>query len=199
VSMPDQFKKNLNRYLSYVIGRLSSITRYSTRKYIIRQTVMEHIGAVAFISMVLSEYLNNHGVRNDSGKVIKLALIHDVSEVISGDLPHDSKYDYGEVSRGLRKQLGSLEKITMKYALAKLKDKKTSDRIYSLFEEYNARNTVESKIVKLADLYDVILYTQQEMSLGNKSLHGEYTNTKRNFNSLMKEVCGNSKAARISA
>jgi putative hydrolase of HD superfamily len=197
--MQDQLNKNVNRYLSYVIGRLSSITRYSTRKFIIRQTVMEHIGDVAFISMVLSEYLNNHGVRNDSGRVIKLALIHDVPEAISGDLPHDSKYDYGEVSRGLRKQLEGLEKITMNYALAKLNDKKTASAVYSLFEEYNARKTIESKIVKLADLYDVILYTQQEMSMGNKSLHTEYRNTKREFNALMKSVCGESKAARAPA
>ena len=194
--MVDQLNKNVNRYLSYVIGRLSSITRYSTRKFIIRQTVMEHIGDVAFISMVLSEYLNNHGVRNDSGRVIKLALIHDVPEAISGDLPHDSKYDYGEVSRGLREQLEGLEKITMNYALAKLNDKKTSSKIYSLFEEYNARKTIESKIVKRADLYDVILYTQQEMSMGNKSLHNEYKNTKREFDSLMKSVCSKSRAAK---
>src|SRR5271157_4787979 len=135
--MQDQFDKNLYKYLSYVIGRLSSITRYSTMKFISRQTVMEHIGSVAFISMVLSEYFNNHGIRNDPAKVVELALIHDVSEVISGDLPHDSKYDYGEVSKGLRKQLGDLEKITMEYALSKLKDKKTEKKIYSLFEEYD--------------------------------------------------------------
>jgi 5'-deoxynucleotidase len=197
--MSDQLNKNVYRYLSYVIGRLSSITRYSTRKFIIRQTVMEHIGDTAFISMVISEYLNNHGVRNDSGKVIKLALIHDAPEVISGDLPHDSKYDYGEVSKGLREKLGSLEEITMKYALSKLKDKKTSGMIYSLFEEYNARKTIESKIVKLADFYDVILYMHQEMNLGNKSMLSEYRSTKRSFDSLMKDVCSNSRVARAPA
>lgn len=188
--MSDSLNKNVNKYLSYVIGRLSSITRYSTRKFIIRQTVMEHIGDVAFISMVLSEYLNNNGILNDSGKVIKLALIHDVPEAISGDLPHDSKYDYGEVSKGLREKLVELEKITMNYTLAKLNDKKTSGRIYSLFEEYNERKTVESKIVKLADLYDVILYTDQELRMGNRSLLGEYKSTKREFNALMRSVCG---------
>ena len=197
--MQDQFDKDLYKYVSYVISRLSSITRYSTRKYIIRQTVLEHIGAVAFISMVLSEYLNNHGVRNNSGRVIELALIHDVPEMISGDLPHDSKYDYGEVSRGLREQLASLEKITMRYTLAKLNDKKTSKTIYSLFEEYNARKTIESKIVKLADLYDVILYTHQEMSLGNRSLLNEYKSTKREVDLLMKGIRRNSKASKESA
>jgi 5'-deoxynucleotidase YfbR-like HD superfamily hydrolase len=149
---------------------------------------MEHIGAVAFISMVLSEYLNNHGIKNDTGKVIELALIHDVPEVISGDLPHDSKYDYGEVSRGLRKQLEGLEKITMEYALAKLKDKKTEVVMYSLFKEYNERTTIESKIVKLADFYDVMLYTRQEVSMGNTLLTKEYKSTKRELSTLMKSL-----------
>jgi 5'-deoxynucleotidase YfbR-like HD superfamily hydrolase len=186
--MTDESDRNLYNYLSYVIGRLSSITRYSTRRYIVRQTVMEHIGAVAFISMVLSEYLNNHGIKNDTGKVIELALIHDVPEVISGDLPHDSKYDYGEVSRGLRKQLEGLEKITMEYALAKLKDKKTEVVMYSLFKEYNERTTIESKIVKLADFYDVMLYTRQEVSMGNTLLTKEYKSTKRELSTLMKSL-----------
>ncbi len=196
VKMADLLSNDVYEYLSYVIGRLSSITRYSTRKFIIRQTVMEHIGDVAFISMVLSEYLNNQGVKNDSGKVLKLALIHDVPEAISGDLPHDSKYDYGKVSDGLRKQLIALERVTMNYSLSKLNDKKTSRSIYTLFEEYTARNTVESKIVKLADLYDVMLYTRQEMNMGNMSLLNEYNGTKREFKTLLKSVCGNSKVAK---
>jgi 5'-deoxynucleotidase len=194
--MPDQFNKNLYSYLSYVIGRLSSITRYSTRRFIVGQTVMEHIGSVGFISMVLSEYLNNHGVRNDPGKVIALALIHDVPEVISGDLPHDTKYDYGEVSKGLRRQLHDLEQMTMKYALAKLKDGKTSEKIYSLFEEYNERKSVESRIVKIADLYDVILYTQREMSMGNKAMIGEYKSTLRELSPLIKGLRGRARPSR---
>jgi putative hydrolase of HD superfamily len=194
--MSDLLSNDVYKYLSYVIGRLSSITRYSTRKFIIHQTVMEHIGDVAFISMMLSEYLNNHGVPNESGRVLKLALIHDVPEAISGDLPHDSKYDYGEVSKGLRKQLIELEKVTMDFSLSKLNDKKMSKVVYALFEEYTARNTIESKIVKLADLYDVILYTKQEMNMGNMSLLHEYEGTRREFNELVKSVLGSSKAAR---
>lgn len=192
--MPDLLNKNVYGYLSYITGRLSSISRYSTTKSITRQSVMEHIGNVAFISLVLSEYFNAHGMKNDTGKAVKLALIHDVSEVISGDLPHDSKYNYGKISEGLRKQLGSLEEITMDYALGKLKDKKLSSALYSLFAEYNERRTIESKIVKLADLYDVALYTHQEMDLGNKSLRREHAYATRRFKSLLKEIAeGNTK------
>ncbi len=186
--MADPINKNVYDYLSYVLSRLSSITRYSTRKFIIRQSVMEHIGDVALITLVLSEYLNSHGVRNDTSKAIKLALIHDVPEVISGDLPHDSKYNYGEVSEGLRRQLDSLERLTMDHALSKLKDRKMSASVYALFNEYNERSTIESKIVKLADFYDVILYTRQEMSLGNKSMQREYKNARQRFGALMKEI-----------
>jgi 5'-deoxynucleotidase YfbR-like HD superfamily hydrolase len=176
-------------YLSYVTGRLSSIARYSTEKSITRQSVMEHIGNVAFITLVLSEYLNERGIRNDSDKAVKLALMHDVSEIISGDLPHDSKYGYGKISEGLRKQLGSLEEITMQYALGKLKDDGLSRMLYSLFEEYNKRKTIESKIVKIADLYDVVLYTHQEMSLGNRSMVGTHRFALRNLKSLLNEIC----------
>lgn len=186
--MPDLLNKNVYEYLSYVTGRLSSITRYSTTKSITRQSVMEHIGNVAFISLVLSEYFNEHGMRNDAGKAVKLALIHDVSETISGDMPHDSKYSYGKISEGLRKQLGNLEEITMDYSLGKLKDKRMSDALYSLFEEYNDRESIESKIVKLADFYDVALYTHQEIRLGNKSMHREHAYAMRRFDSLLREI-----------
>ena len=186
--MPDLLDKNVYEYLSYVTGRLSSIVRYSTVKSITRQSVMEHIGSVAFISLVLSEYFNRHGMKNDTGKVVKLALMHDVSETISGDLPHDSKYSYGKISEGLRKQLGDLEEVTMDYSLRKLKDKRMSNALYALFAEYNERKTIESKIVKLADFYDVSLYTHQEMRLGNKSVHKEHAYAKHRFDKLLKEL-----------
>ena len=191
--MPNLLNKNVYEYLSYVTGRLSSITRYSTIKSITHQSVMEHIGNVAFISLVLSEYFNERGMKNDTGKVVKLALIHDVSETISGDLPHDSKYSYGKISDGLRKQLGSLEEITMDYALGKLKDKKLASALYALFTEYNERETIESRIVKLADFYDVALYTHQEIRLGNKSMHREHSYAMHRFESLLKNITGGDK------
>ncbi len=194
--MPDLLDKNVYEYLSYVTGRLSSIVRYSTVKSITRQSVMEHIGSVAFISLVLSEYFNRHGMENDTGKVVRLALIHDVSETISGDLPHDSKYSYGKISEGLRKHLGDLEEVTMAYSLKKLKDGKMSSALYSLFEEYNERKSIESRIVKLADFYDVSLYTHQEMRLGNKSVYKEHAYATRRFNKMLKEIYSAQKGKR---
>ena len=194
--MPDLLNRNVYGYLSYVTGRLSSIARYSTTKSITRQSVMEHIGNVAFISLVLSEYFNGRGMKNDTGKVVKLALIHDVSETISGDLPHDSKYSYGKISEGLRKQLGDLEEVTMAYSLGKLKDKRMSEALYSLFVEYNKRKTIESKIVKLADFYDVALYTHQEMNLGNKSVYKEHAYATRRFNKMLREISDTQKKKR---
>lgn len=160
-------------FLDYTTDRLSSITRYNTRKVIRKQSVMEHSGAVTLIAMVFSDYFNEVGIENDTQKVLRMAIVHDMDEVVSGDLPYDAKYSQGKLSENLRNALHELTSYHVDMTLKMMKDKKLERSYKNLLDEEHAKDTVEAKIVKLADTADTIIYSMQEEKTGNKQLFRE--------------------------
>jgi 5'-deoxynucleotidase YfbR-like HD superfamily hydrolase len=181
----------IDEFLNYTINRLSSIKRYNTRKIIIHQSVMEHTGEVALIGLILSNYFNEQGIPNDTTKVLKMALIHDMGEVISGDLPHDVKYQHGKLSDDLRNQLVAVEDMSMQYISGLLSSDLTNIMrfdIISSYNEYKNRKSVESKIVKLADFFDVVIYSKNEMKMGNKTMKLELDNATKRAEAILKEI-----------
>lgn len=172
-------------FLTYIITRLSSIKRYNTRKFIIPQNVLEHEGSVALIAMVFSDYFNKIGIKNNTEKVMRIAILHDTDEIISGDLPHDSKYEFGSISDDIRKSLERLEHETIELILSKNPNNEINDKYRDLFNEAKGKKTIESLIVKLADFSDVEIYSVIEENLGNKTICLEKENAHKRFTELL--------------
>lgn len=83
----------------------------------------------------------------DRLKCLQLALIHDLAECIVGDItPRDN------ISTELKH---SLEDKAMK-ELSELVGTEIGGTIYSLYKEYEAKETPESKFVKELDRFDMI-------------------------------------------
>ena len=184
----DFLNNNIDIFFTDIIERLSSIKRYNTRKFIIPQNVLEHEGSVTLISMVISDYFNEIGIKNNTEKVMRMAIFHDTDEIISGDLPHDSKYDYGEVSKSIRSSLKLLEEISFNDIISKIKNDKLIDKYKGIYKEIKAKECIESKIIKLADFIDVIIYSKIENKLGNSSIIKEYNNSTKRFNELLEKI-----------
>ncbi len=160
----------LEEFLFYSMSKLSSIVRYNTRTTIRKQNVLEHSGAVALIGMVFSDYFNQKGIRNDTEKVIRMALIHDADEVVTGDIPHDAKYSQGQLSEEFRASLGKLADSSLEFMLTMLENEKMHDSYWELLKEERNKSTLEAQIVKMADTADAIIYSRGEENIGNKAL-----------------------------
>ncbi len=163
----------MDGFLDYTTDRLSSITRYNTRKVIRKQSVMEHSGAVTLIAMVFSDYLNGMGIANDAERVLRMSILHDMDEVVSGDLPYDAKYSQGKLSENLRNALHELTSYHVDMTLKMMKDRNLEHIYKGLLDEEHAKRTIEAKIVKLADTADTIIYSMQEEKTGNRQLFRE--------------------------
>jgi len=178
----------IDDFLQHTIGRMTAIQRYNTRQIIKPQNVMEHEGSVAFIAMVLSDYLNSKGIRNDTEKVLRIAITHDKDEVVSGDINFVAKYSHGQLSEDLRLSLDNLGEYVIKQLYGRINNKALSEKYYNLYKEEKKKTSVESKIVKMADWIDVIIYARQEQALGNKGMFDAEKNARVRFVKVFKEI-----------
>lgn len=178
----------VENFLSYAIARSSAIRRYNTTKVIIDQNDLEHMGSVTMITMLFSDYLNKMGIRNDTERAMRIAITHDLDEAVSGDVPHDAKYKLGKDSEKLRSALEQLSESTVKTMYSMIKDSGMRARYVDLFKEQKARQTIESRIVKLADYTDVIIYCEKEMRMGNKDLIADKENAEVRFNEMLGRI-----------
>lgn len=182
------FDRIIDDFLQYAIGRTTAIQRYNTKQIIKPQNVMEHEGSVAFIAMVLSDYLNEKGIRNDTEKVLRIAITHDKDEVVSGDVNFVAKYGHGKLSDRLRESLDGLGDYVVKDLYSRINNKKLADKYYELYVDEKKKKSIESKIVKMADSIDVIIYTRQEQALGNKGMLDAEQNARAGFVKIFKEI-----------
>lgn len=178
----------LSSFLDYTTDRLSSITRYSTKRAITTQSVMQHLGSVTLIAMVFSDYLNRLGIKNDTERVMRMSIIHDADEIVSGDIPHPAKYQQGAISENLRSSLNKLADYTIRSTLQMLNNQEMFNSYYGLYVEEKQRSTIEAKIVKLADFADVIIFCMQEKRLGNSTISQIEEEASKKFGELLRET-----------
>lgn len=152
---------NIPKLFYTVTRRLSNIERFNNTPRINRESVAEHSYFVAFYCMILSRFVKNI----DREKVFKLALVHDIEETISGDLPHDIKLKYPEFNDTLEKMNMSIVKEIFD----------NNEEFVEVWSESRTTKTKESQLLKLADLLSVLLYARDEFLTGNKFMGQIYT------------------------
>jgi putative hydrolases of HD superfamily len=115
------------------------------------QTVAEHLhrtSVVAFILGLLAKVENPH-------KVATMAMFHDVSESRISDLNYvNQKYTTRLEDKAHGDQVASLPEVI-------------GLEIKSLIDEYEVRETLESKLVKDADNLEFILSLKEQVDVGN--------------------------------
>lgn len=175
-------------FLSYAIAKSSAIKRYNTAKVIIEQNDLEHMGAVTMTAMLLSDYFNRIGIGNDTEKVMRIAITHDLDEAVSGDVPHEAKYQFGKHSEKLRSALEQLSEDTVKTMYGMIKHQDLRTKYIALYKEQKTRKSIESQVAKLADYIDVIIYCENEMRMGNKDLSASRKSAGDRFNEMLNRL-----------
>lgn len=132
----------------YLMNNLRFITRYSDVERIRDEDVAQHSFMVCTIVMELHDMYDF-----DLGDSLKIAVTHDMPESITGDISHALKSKYPKLDH----VLGEIERDNLKDFPESVKK-----WIYQFYTD-----SLEAKIVQLADAIQVLQYTTSELRLGN--------------------------------
>lgn len=110
------------------LSRLSTLQRFSMERLSNRESVLEHLGQVTLTAYLLASEVSKRdpSVKISVEEVLKRAIVHDVEEVITGDVPRPVKHASSEsremfatlTQRSMRKIVGSLRKFFPAFAVS---------------------------------------------------------------------------------
>src|SRR3989338_22104 len=109
-------------------------------------SVAAHSFSTALLAYFLAKQLQKEGLNIDPEKVLKMGLVHYIGETIVGDV--------GTFVKGMAG--GVFKNIEEEGVKALVADLDCKEEIISLVEEYNGRQTLEARVVKVADNLDAL-------------------------------------------
>ena len=145
-----------------VISRMKYINRWALMRNTINENISEHSLEVAFIAHVLALIRNKRFGGNVSPeRCALLAMYHDVTEIITGDLPTPIKY-YSHEIKGAYDAIEQKAKNTL---VSYLPDDLKED-----FEPLFCKTSQEEEawtLVKAADKLSALIKCLEERQMGN--------------------------------
>ncbi len=113
------------------------------------ESVAAHSYGVALAAMLLADEVAARGVEVDVGRVLRLALLHDLAETRTGDMPRTVADYYGAEARR-RAERAAFDDVMRGAGEARAE-------IYGeLHEDYERRASLEARLVKAADVIDLL-------------------------------------------
>ena len=160
------------RYDFYAyMDRMKYIKRWQLMRSTRKENIMEHSQSVAMLAHALVTIHNNvYGGNADVAKTVLYAMYHEVSEVLTGDLPTPIKY-YNRSIQGAYKEL---EKSACEKIVGTLpEDMKGGIAPYVMADEAS----LEYRLVKAADRLAAYIKCLEELRSGN----GEFAKAKKSI------------------
>ncbi len=145
-----------------VISRMKYINRWSLMRNTINENISEHSLETAFIAHALALLRNRRfGGSVDPERCALLAIFHDTTEIITGDLPTPVKYYNPQI----KKAYGEIEENAKKQLLSYLPEDLRDD-----YEPLFSRTNKEAELwdlVKGADKISALIKCIEEKQMGN--------------------------------
>ena len=126
------------------------------------ESIADHSFGVAFIAMMIADRAIALGMKIDVECVLRMALLHDLSEVRTGDLPSTIKPYFDAAT------LNAADEKAAQEILAPLGE--LGQKYLELRHEYESRESLESRIVKAADKLDLWLQVREYEKGGANNL-----------------------------
>lgn len=144
------------------LSRLKLINRWPLMRNVRAENVSEHSLQVAMVAHALAVIKNRkfNGQLN-AGHIALLAIYHDASEVLTGDLPTPVKYFNSHIAREYK----AIEKIARQKLIAML-PQELQDSFAPLIDE-NQYSEEELSLLKQADALCAYLKCLEELAAGN--------------------------------
>jgi putative hydrolase of HD superfamily len=112
------------------------------------ESVAAHSFGVSVTAMLLADKFIAQGMAVDTEKVLRIALLHDWAEVRVGDMPRTATSYFGQDAR----------KQAETAAFSDIVNDLDKEESYSdLYKDYERRQSLEAKLVKAADVLDLLI------------------------------------------
>ncbi len=144
-----------------MLSRMKNIYRWGLMRNTKQESLSEHTLETAFVAHALSLIHNNRfGGNVDADRMAVLALFHDTSEIITGDMPTPIKYYNPEI----KKVYKEIEKVAEDKLLSMLPDYLSDD----LAKVYSDIDDTARLIIKAADKISAYIKCIEELKMGNQ-------------------------------
>jgi len=165
-----------------VLRRMAALSRFSQTHLVKSESVLEHTGFVCIFSMFLVHDLQACGEDIDLSVVMEKAAIHDLDEIITGDIPRPTKY-YNDAIRDAIERISSTN-------MGKIAENISCMPTLLHRTWHTAKDEKEGLIVSIADLAAVIYKAWQEFNLyGNRSIIGHVDKVPEYLDQLSERAC----------
>lgn len=164
------------------LNRLRWIKRWGLKRNVVEENVMEHSWQVATIAHALALLHNQlESTWVNPERVAVLGLYHDVSEVITGDMPTPIKYHSAKITQAYKAIEAEAEQDLLHALPADLQSE-----YEPLLCQHHTTST-EHQLVKYADMISAYLKCDAELRAGNpefKTAFQQIENRIRQLDSL---------------
>ncbi|GAA5104693.1 5'-deoxynucleotidase [Orbus sasakiae] len=144
------------------LARLKLINRWPLMRNIRTENVSEHSLQVAFVAHALAIIKNRKfGGGVNPERIALMAMYHDASEVLTGDMPTPTKYYNPQITVEYKK----IEKIAQNKLIDMLPEELQADFSPLIDDDFYSDD--ERHIIKQADALCAYLKTIEELSAGN--------------------------------
>ncbi len=122
------------------------------------ESVADHSFSTCALSLLVADLEVQSGKHVNVERVLRLALLHDLSESLTFDISKEYLEYLGPSGEAIKAEL---EHAAWKHITDGLKEPKLRRRYSRLQREFHAGQTLESKIVRAADRLDILLQVIQ--------------------------------------
>jgi 5'-deoxynucleotidase YfbR-like HD superfamily hydrolase len=127
------------------------------------ESVSSHTYSVAVIALLMSEMMRLRKLEVDVEEVLKMALLHDLSESLTFDI---SKAFLRYLGRKGFQMKTRLEEKAMSRILADLQNDRLARTFRTAIKEYSSSDSLEARIVHCADAVDLLLQVIEYERMG---------------------------------
>ena len=161
------------------LSKLKYILRWGLKRNVENENVKEHSFDVAMIAHALALIRNTYFEGDlDADRVALMALYHDATEVLTGDLPGPIKYFNPSIAEAYK----SVEKAAESKLLAMLPEELRTE--YEPLLDYSTAEKDYALIVKAADIIAAYLKCLHEVDSGNH----EFAVAKQRVESMLADL-----------
>lgn len=162
-----------------LISRMKYINRWGLMRNAVSENISEHSLETAFIAHVLALYRNvRFGGNVNPERAALLAMYHDVTEIITGDLPTPVKYYNEEIKR----QYGRVEEIAGEKIIGYL-----PEDLREYYRPLMGKTEEERELwqlVKAADKLSALIKCIEERNMGNRDFANAEQSTLKAIRSM---------------
>jgi 5'-deoxynucleotidase len=171
----------LSHFFAY-LSRMKFIRRWGLMHSTYPENIQEHSLRVALVAHALAIIRNRvRGGNINPDRTAALALYHDASEVLTGDLPTPVKYFNPDIKTAYR----AIEAAAAKKLLSMIPSELQED--YRAFLSHDAQDAIDQEhreLVKAADKLCAYLKCLEELSAGNQ----EFRHAERALKASVEEI-----------